>query len=246
MSKKEDIFISRETIQRLLKDIKNIIINPLESHGIYYKHDETDILKGYALIFGPEDSLYKHGAYLFEITYPDNYPHSPPKVKFHTNDGITRFHPNLYKSGKVCLSILNTWKGDQWTACLNINTILLTLISILDNKPLLHEPGINERHIDFNNYNKIIKYKNIEVAILQILNKKILPKTFECFYEVIKKNYILHHEDISKIIKENKSLNSETIILQIYNGRPGYKFVLDYAKLEKQNLLEYTNFKLLN
>ena len=30
---------------RLLQDIKEIMKNPLESQGIYYKHDESDMLK---------------------------------------------------------------------------------------------------------------------------------------------------------------------------------------------------------
>ena len=129
----KDVFISRDTIKRLLSDVKHIIKNPLENQGIYYKHDEKDMMKGYALIIGPEDSLYNYGAYLFELQYPSDYPHNPPKLIYHTNDGTTRFHPNLYRNGKVCLSILNTWNGEPWSACLNINTILLTIISILDN-----------------------------------------------------------------------------------------------------------------
>ena len=48
--------ISRDTINRLLKDVKQIIKNPLTSHGIYYIHDESDMMKGYAMIVGPEDT----------------------------------------------------------------------------------------------------------------------------------------------------------------------------------------------
>ena len=33
------------------------------------------------------------------------------KLTYLTNDGNTRFHPNLYRNGKVCLSVLNTWRG---------------------------------------------------------------------------------------------------------------------------------------
>ena len=37
--------------RRLVNDIKDIIKNPLTDHGIYYVHDEIDILKGIAVIF---------------------------------------------------------------------------------------------------------------------------------------------------------------------------------------------------
>jgi hypothetical protein len=34
-------FISKETISRLLKDIKHILKNPLTDNGIYYVHDDV-------------------------------------------------------------------------------------------------------------------------------------------------------------------------------------------------------------
>ena len=40
------------------------------------------------------------GAYMFEFTYPTEYPFVPPKVTYLTNDGKTRFNPNLYRNGK--------------------------------------------------------------------------------------------------------------------------------------------------
>ena len=54
MNDENSLVISKETISRLIKDVKEIIKNPLESHGIYYKHDEEDLLKGKALIIGPQ------------------------------------------------------------------------------------------------------------------------------------------------------------------------------------------------
>ena len=122
--------ISKETIQRLASDIKMLLKDPLDNHNIYYKHDTDDILKGYALIIGPKNTPYENGFYLFEFNFPYNYPYSPPKVVFCTGDGSTRFHPNLYVNGKVCLSVLNTWKGEQWTGCQTISSILLSLITI--------------------------------------------------------------------------------------------------------------------
>ena len=74
--------ISRESVQRLLKDIKNIIQNPLTSNGIYYTHDNTDMLKGYALIVGSYETPYFGGFYFFKFDYPTDYPHTPPKVTY--------------------------------------------------------------------------------------------------------------------------------------------------------------------
>ena len=83
-------------LKRLIMDIKDLKINNLSKDGIYYEHDERNILKGYALIIGPKNTPYEFGNFLFTFDFPENYPHSPPIVKFCTNDGVIRFHPNLY------------------------------------------------------------------------------------------------------------------------------------------------------
>jgi ubiquitin-protein ligase len=67
------------------------------------------MLLGYAYICGPKDSMYFGGNYFYKFEFPYDYPHRPPKMTFMNTDGKTRFHPNMYKTGKICLSILNTW-----------------------------------------------------------------------------------------------------------------------------------------
>ena len=101
-------FISKTSIKRLISDVKELLRMPLTSNGIYYQHDESDMLKGYAMIVGPKDTPYYGGFYFFEFNFPMDYPHHPPVVKYHTNGDNVRFHPNFYKTGKVCVSILNT------------------------------------------------------------------------------------------------------------------------------------------
>lgn len=94
---KETLVVTRDTIKRLAKDVKDIIKNPLTDNGIYYAHDENNILKGYAMIVGPPDTPYAGGYYFFMFQYPHDYPFKPPVVTYHTNDGVTRFNPNLYR-----------------------------------------------------------------------------------------------------------------------------------------------------
>jgi ubiquitin-protein ligase len=158
------VVLSKQTIKRIISDVKDLMKSSLEDEGIYYHHDEDDILKGYALITGPKDSLYYGGSYLYTFTFPMDYPHSPPVAYYHTNDGETRFHPNMYKSGKVCLSILNTWRGEPWSGCQTIRSVLLTILSVFDDKPFLHEPGITESHSNFQLYHDIIFYKNLSFS----------------------------------------------------------------------------------
>ena len=62
-------FVSKETITRLLKDVKQIMKSPLHENGIYYVHDDIDMMKGYAMIVGSVDTPYFGGYYFFELKF---------------------------------------------------------------------------------------------------------------------------------------------------------------------------------
>jgi ubiquitin-protein ligase len=235
----EKIFIKKETIQRLIKDVKQIKKEPLTTENIYYHHDEENILRGYALIIGPEDTPYFGGYYLFILDFPTDYPHTPPKVTFVTNGDGIRFNPNLYVDGKVCISLLNTWKGEQWTSCQTISTILLTLGTLLCNNPLLNEPGIHKTHIDFNKYTKIIEYKNIEVAILNVLNRHKFPyysdhKFIQNFDIIMKEKFLENKEKLKIFINEKRKENPELIKTTIYYMNVWVDYNRLYDKIDLQ------------
>ena len=225
-------FVTKETISRLLKDVKQILKNPLTENGIYYIHDDTDMLKGYALIIGPSDTPYFGGNYFFELNFPVDYPHSPPKVRYWTNANKIRFNPNLYVCGKVCVSLLNTWRGDQWTSCQTISTVLLTLCTLLCSNPLLNEPGVGKAHNDMSSYNEIINFANIDVAVCDIVEKKqsVFMPFFENFYPFIKENFIKNYDKLLEIAnKKNEEFKNTAV-----NFRTGYYSMnvnVDYSKV---------------
>jgi ubiquitin-protein ligase len=229
-------FISKETVNRLLNDVKQIIKNPLTDNGIYYTHDDSDLLKGYALIVGPSDTPYFGGNYLFEFKFPYDYPHSPPKVTYCTNGNGIRFNPNLYKCGKVCVSLLNTWSGDQWTSCQTISTVLLTLCTLLCKDPLLNEPGVTKNHTEFNNYTKIIEYSNIDIAICDIINKKegMYLNFFDLFYQNIKENFVKNYDGLIKFIDEKIEANKNKETTIVSGGFYNMTVNIDYVKLKKK------------
>tara|TARA_B100000963_G_scaffold127135_1_gene110983 strand:+ start:147 stop:887 length:741 start_codon:yes stop_codon:yes gene_type:complete len=239
MSKKSDSKVmSKDSRKRLQKDIIDIIKNPLTEHGIYYTHDDSNMLKGYAVIFGPTDTIYRYGAYMFEFKFPTNYPVSPPKLTYLTNDGSTRFHPNLYRNGKVCLSVLNTWRGEGWTSCQTIRSVLLILVTLFHNKPLLNEPGIKESHHSFVPYNKIITYRNVEHSIIKTYSSGLKPETQQIylswFFPFYKQYISKHKDDIIKYIEE-LSKNEE------YNGKFSTSIYGLSCKTEYKKML--TKFK---
>ena len=231
-------FITKESISRLLSDVKQIIKNPLSENGIYYVHDDTDMLKGYALIIGPEDTPYFGGFYFFEFKFPNDYPHSPPRVTYCTNGNNIRFNPNLYKCGKVCVSLLNTWSGEQWTSCQTISTVLLTLCTLLCKNPLLNEPGVTESHRELENYTKIIEYSNIDIAVCDIMSKKngLDLLFFEHFTEVKNELFLKNVDKILEFIeiKIKDGIVGNTKDNTINGGFYNMSVKLDYVKLKKR------------
>jgi ubiquitin-protein ligase len=221
--------INTETVKRLLKDVRQLIKHPLIDNGIYYSHDDSDMTKGYAMIVGPSDTPYFGGYYFFKFDYPIDYPFTPPKVTYMTNDGSTRFNPNLYKCGKVCVSILNTWSGDKWSSCQTINSVLLTLCSLLNDAPLENEPGHGKSSRDFIPYQKSIEFKNIDFAICELFLKQRFPESFQMFYPFIKEHFINNYDKLLTFI-QSKTGEKSTQQVSIYSMTT----IIDYSSLEKK------------
>jgi ubiquitin-protein ligase len=223
-------------IKRIVLDFKEMLDDPVDN--IHYIQDENNVYKGYAVIIGPKDTPYEHGFYFFEFTFPENYPFSPPKVKFHTYDGHTRFNPNLYINGYVCLSILNTWEGEKWSACQSIKSILNTLSITLNETPLLNEPGITTQHKDFSIYNQIIEYKNIEISILKYLDKSNIPYMFHPFYPILVEYF---NKNFTTIINKVKDKSNSQYYINIYNNMSANA---DYTSLHTKLNNIYNNLKI--
>jgi hypothetical protein len=164
--------------------------------------------------------------------YPTDYPHSPPKVKYWTNGNNIRFNPNLYVCGKVCVSLLNTWRGDQWTSCQTISTVLLTLCTLLCSDPLLNEPGVDKKHNDMKSYDEIIQYANLDIAVCDIVTKKpgVFMPFFEPFYHFIKENFNKNYDKLLEFAeKKNLEFNGE-----VKNYKTGFYSMninVDYNKV---------------
>jgi ubiquitin-protein ligase len=234
-------FISKETISRLVRDVKENKNNPLISNGIYYRHSDSEILTGYALIIGPKDTPYHNGFYFFLFHFPIDYPYSPPTVLFHTNGNSVRFHPNFYRNGKVCVSILNTWNGEQWSSCFSLNNILTTLMSMfLQPYPLSLEPlWCNRDIIQKEKYNLVLQHANISISICDFLNN---PN--HLFYSIFKDicipYFLEHYEELLSIVESSKK-NISIIHIPIYN----MIYKLDYIHLFTYIKMTYSNINQL-
>ena len=73
-------------IQRIKNEMTDLFKNPLDNDNIFYEldNDNIEILK--VMMIGTENTPYEYGYYLFDIKIPENYPFSPPKIKYCTQN----------------------------------------------------------------------------------------------------------------------------------------------------------------
>ncbi|KAI9226729.1 MAG: ubiquitin-conjugating enzyme 9 [Piptocephalis tieghemiana] len=90
-----------------------------------------DLTLSLSLSLGKPETPWEGGIYQLIMIFPEDYPTKPPKCKFTP----PLFHPNVYPSGTVCLSILNEEEG--WKPAITIKQILLGIQDLLnDPNPL--------------------------------------------------------------------------------------------------------------
>ncbi|VDD90522.1 unnamed protein product [Enterobius vermicularis] len=195
---------NKERTKRIAKELASMPNTlPLHaSNSIYVCVDEArcDILK--VLISGPDDTPYQNGLFEFDVFFPTNYPHSPPKCEFLTTaDGKVRFNPNLYSDGKICLSVLGTWEGrpeEKWNQYCSLLQILISIQGLIFSKePYYNEPGY-EKHqktekgrTHSKKYNLQIEQATFLYAIMEQLERG--PKYFQ---EVIKRHFWIKRQAI--------------------------------------------------
>ena len=110
--------------------------------GIYVHacEQQQDLLR--VAIIGPRDTPYEDVMFFFDILLGCYYPAEPPRVNFLSHG--RRLNPNLYEDGKVCLSILGTWDGDDVEVWDPRNSNVLRVLLSLQAMVFVEEPYYNE------------------------------------------------------------------------------------------------------
>lgn len=116
--RKQNITSSSKRIQ---KELAEITLDPPFNCSAGPKED--NLYEWVSTILGPEGSPYAGGVFFLKITFPEEYPFKPPKVKFNTKI----YHCNINSNGGICLDILK----DNWSPALTISKVLLSISSLL-------------------------------------------------------------------------------------------------------------------
>jgi len=203
--KSKGIKTEQKALMRILSEISSFKSGlPLNWESTIWTRVPKDNFNLFSFIIsGPKDTPYENGLFEFHAYLPPDYPNSVPQVLLHTTgNGKVRFNPNLYDSGKVCLSLLGTWRGqdgESWNP--KTSTFLQVMVSIqsliLVEQPYFNEPGY-EREMNTpkgkqlsNGYNEDRQPHTIRLAMTDMINNP--PSGFE---DVVKNHFRMKKEEI--------------------------------------------------
>jgi len=109
-------------LKRLEKELEGVKALGAESSVNAEAVEDLTHWKGY--LEGPAGTPYEGGHFVIDISIPEEYPYSPPKMKFDTKI----WHPNISsQTGAICLDVL----GKEWSPALTIRTALLSIQALL-------------------------------------------------------------------------------------------------------------------
>lgn len=133
--------------KRLLKEQKSLSQNNLA--GITLLSNSDDITKYIFKMDIKNHSLYKD-LYCLSVEITKEYPVDSPRVQFIIceieNTGkksVIPIHPHIYSNGHICLNIL----GEDWTPACSIESILVSIQSMLDTNTVLERPEDDQLYV---------------------------------------------------------------------------------------------------
>jgi len=155
--------------KRLQGEYKQSKLEPNYFYSIEPNEDNFFIWN--ILLIGPADTIFEGGIFKCQLTFPKEYPNKAPTFKFIDN----LFHPNVYKNGHICISILHEGtdiygyenNSERWSPLQNVNSILMSIISLLPEPNFESPANVDASILWKNNYNEYKKkiYKFISQNI---------------------------------------------------------------------------------
>eukprot|EP00835_Amoeboradix_gromovi_P002848 NODE_170_length_16226_cov_0.451169.p11 type:complete len:164 gc:universal NODE_170_length_16226_cov_0.451169:13383-13874(+) len=88
-------------------------------------NDKLDLFRWEFLIPGKSSTEWEGGLYRIIAAFPPEYPQKAPKL----TTVPPLFHPNVYPSGNICLSLIDDRK--DWKSSISMRQLLLSLQSFL-------------------------------------------------------------------------------------------------------------------
>ncbi|KAJ2056747.1 Ubiquitin-conjugating enzyme E2 C [Coemansia aciculifera] len=107
--------------KRLQSELMSLMMANLKGISAFPQSD--NMLNWVGTLDGAPGTVYEGLTYKLALSFPSNYPFTAPTITFVT----PCWHPNVDDRGNICLDILK----EQWSAVYNVQTILLSLQTLL-------------------------------------------------------------------------------------------------------------------
>lgn len=115
--------------KRIMKDLRGL--RKIPDIDLIWTEEVPDVIQ--CTLKGPVDTVYSDGVWRISLIFPEQYPFKSPSIGF--KDKI--YHPNIdYKSGSVCLNVLN----ENWSPIYTAEHILTTFLPQLLTYPNPDDP----------------------------------------------------------------------------------------------------------
>ncbi|KJZ76618.1 hypothetical protein HIM_03954 [Hirsutella minnesotensis 3608] len=228
---------------------------------------DIDVRNVKALIIGPHETPYEFGFFEFAVRFNKDYPSKAPNVQcITTNGGLCRFNPNIYANGKICLSILGTWRGErgeEWSSAQGLESILLSIQSLLSSNPYENEPGFEDANEESDKkmqkaYVQKIRHETLRIAVIQRLegymgltpdgakvkkdedvddsDESNVP--FEPFKDLIKRRFLWYYQSYLTAIEQGKAeVKEQQLFVRMPFESPGNNTMdgrFNYPELERR------------
>lgn len=236
--------VSREPtaqcLRRVQREVRQICQDPPPGCFVFPDDKQSTVL--HCLVAGTADTPYEGGMFYFYIACPDDYPMQPPRVKILTGLGKCRFNPNLYKDGKVCLSILNTWHGPVWSPVLSIASVLMSIQSLMNAKPYHNEPGFEEERYpgECEAYNDVVRHETLRYAVLGMLTQLDQGSLPRCFAPVMEDIFLTMFEGYEECCEEGARLDGQSFRDHLCTNRGTFQFgaILGELRVARDRILQ--------
>lgn len=178
---------------KIIKDLKSILDEPVE--GIFCEFvNDSNVFEWRIFFEGPSGTPYEGGVFEARMLFPQEYPMQPPTLTI-----MSEFwHPNVFKDGRVCISILHSPGNDpmsgelpeeRWMPTQTVATIMLSFQSMLAD-PNLSSPA---------NIDASVMYRDRRAEYLERTKKLV-----ELANQRVPTHVVIPHPDTDPAQREKK------------------------------------------
>ncbi|CAK9780524.1 unnamed protein product [Cutaneotrichosporon oleaginosum] len=137
-------------LRLLSRELLSLRTSPPEGVGVVVDEDDISAIEGW--VAGPPGTPYEGGYFKVIFDFGPEYPNVPPKCTMATKI----FHPNISKTGEICVDTLKKgWRKDYGVG--HVLTVIKCLLIVPNPDSALDEEAGKQLNEDYDGYCKYAK-----------------------------------------------------------------------------------------